>query len=371
MKVSLFIILVLVLLSSCQPTKKLIDAGKYDQSIDLLVMHLSKNPRNKKNIQYLGSAYNKANIIDQERIIALKKTGQPDIWYQICQYYVKLDNRQEKVGKLPTHVLQNINYKWINYKLDIEVSKKKAAEYYYAHAGMLLKKGDRASAQKAFEELMIISGLFKDYKDVDELLRHVLGLGGEYVLIKVINRSGSTLPPHFAKDITDFNLNNIERNCLDYDVVSFPGRKYPFTIRINIDNIFLSPDKTTKKRFEKSRVLMEKEQLVSSEDAENKISCVITEVIQRKSAILSGSVGYFDNTANKLIYKTPVQSRSSFQNSSYNVEGDLRACPPEIIKKMNARDKPFPSDKAMIRDVTEKLKIVIKGVIWNKDYIID
>jgi hypothetical protein len=101
------------------------------------------------------------------------------------------------------------------------------------------------------------------------------------------------------------------------------------------------------------------------------IECFITEVHQRKTATMSGSVDYINNHTSQLINTTPVSATSVFEHHSAIFNGNLDACTPQTLLLLNTTTVPFPFNAAMILDAGDKLKSTIKDIIWDDDYLVE
>jgi len=380
------LLLVPLLIWACKSPKNLIKNGDYDKAVKILVKKLSVNPDKEQNIIYLKQSYKAANLKDSDRIHYLKKTGQPNIWYEVYQHYDKLKNRQDLVKALPADVLTQIGFKFIDYDSDVIQARKKAAVYLYAHAQMLLKKEDRQSARQAYNELIKVTQLYSDYKDVDVLLRKALILGTNYVLFKMHNKSGVPLPQSFENELMSLSLVDLDRRFLNYDTKEVQGRTYDYTILANIKMIDVSPEQLDRNHFTESKKIQDGWKYKYDKDGNivkdstgkaikipkyKKIECYISEIHQRKTATISGSVDYINNHTSQLINTTPVSATSVFEHHSAIFNGNLDACTPQTLILLNTTSVSFPSDAAMILDAGEKLKSTIKDIIWDDDYLVE
>lgn len=380
------LLLIPLIILGCKSPKNLIKDGNYDEAVKILVKKLSVNPDKEQNIIYLKQSYNAVNQKDIDRINYLRKTGQPNIWYEVYQHYDKLKNRQDLVKALPSDVLSQIGFKSVDYDNDVIQAKKKAAVYLYAHAQMLLKKEDRQSARQAYDELIKVTQLYSDYKDIDVLLRRALVLGTNYVLFKMQNKSGIPLPPSFENELMSISLVGFDRRFLNYDTKEVQGRTYDYTILTNISMIDVSPEQLDRNHFTESKKIQDGWKYKYDKDGKivkdstgkaikipkyKIIECFITEVHQRKIATISGSVDYINNHTSQLINTTPVSATSVFEHHSAIFNGNLDACTPQTLLMLNTTTVPFPSNAAMILDAGEKLKSTIKDIIWDDDYLVE
>ncbi|MCD4728144.1 MAG: hypothetical protein K8R46_10810 [Pirellulales bacterium] len=380
------LLLIPLMILGCKSPKNLIKDGNYDEAVKILVKKLSVNPDKEKNIIYLKQSYKAVNQKDIDRINYLRKTGQPNIWYEVYQHYDKLKNRQDLVKALPPDVLSQIGFKSVDYDNDVIEAKKKAAAYLYAHAQMLLKKEDRQSARQAYEELLKVSKLYNDYKDVDALLRRALVMGTNYVLFKMQNKSGVLLPLSFENELMSISLADLDRTFINYDSKAVKGRNYDYNIVVNIRVINVSPEQLDRNHFTESKKIQDGWKYKYDKDGKivkdstgkaikipkyKIIECFITEVHQRKTATISGSVDYINNHTSQLINTTPVSATSVFEHHSAIFNGNLDACTPQTLLMLNTTTVPFPSNAAMILDAGDKLKSTIKDIIWDDDYLVE
>ena len=126
-RLSTLAFLIVLILSGCISSKRLLQNGTYDAAISQTARKLMKKPDKDKQIAVLTQAYKDANQKDLDNITYLKKTGEPDIWDKIFSTYFNMKTRQEIVRVLPQAILDKIGYQYVNYDQEIIEAKKKAA----------------------------------------------------------------------------------------------------------------------------------------------------------------------------------------------------------------------------------------------------
>ena len=175
MKSLISILLIGALLGACGSSKKYLQRGNYDAAIRMAVKKLRKKPTKEKEILVLETAYTKANNRNNERLNFIKLEGSPNMWDEVYRIYNTMKTRQSLVNEvLPLELLSTgrmVQFSSVNYDEEIINSKKKAAEYFYAHANQLLAKGDRENAKRAYLEFKKVKAFYSDYKDIDEKLK--------------------------------------------------------------------------------------------------------------------------------------------------------------------------------------------------------
>ena len=155
----------------------------YDENINHIVSKIRQYPKRTKDLDELKENYLQANKADLDRLQTLRATGQPDIWYDIYQVYVKLDRRQKLVMSIPEKSFLPMGIDKIDYQNDLNESKYKATAYYYAHAEKLLGEPKPESARQAYDELVRVAAMNGSYRDLDKLIRKAILGGATNVLI--------------------------------------------------------------------------------------------------------------------------------------------------------------------------------------------
>ena len=364
-----------------QSPKKLIEKGEYDKAIETCVDRL-ENGKGKKTELYaeLKHAYEAASEIDLAQVKTLKASGKPEIWFDVFMAFNKLQQRYIAIspiqGMLET---DQVNINVVDYSMDLEVARQNAAAYLYAHSMSLLKSGGKADAGKAYEELLLLSKLYPDYKDIALQMRRALGGSATLARLEVNNLSGSTLPPDFIADIEQMNLLIREKEYLDYIVKAKPGQHYSLVLAIDISSINVTPGTVNEKEYTTSHKNPEsfsesyedKSKFEEDKKHEDFNKCKIKEIYQIKTAVIKGKVKYVDAQSGAVMYEVPILARSVFENKTATASGDMYACPPEILEILDNPKRKFPKNGEMITKAGKEFKMLVKSVIWNESFIRD
>lgn len=382
---SLILFLVIAVVISCAGPEKLIQQGEYDHAVNQIVKKLHRKPDDQKSISLLRTAYNRSNSADLDSIQALRRSGQPDIWYDIHRIYKRLENRQSIVSVLPVNALKEIGYKKVSYEKDTEQSRINAMTYLYAHARELLNSEGKENARLAYEDLYRITEISRGYKDTEALMRYALLKGTSYVLLKVNNNTGYPIPPSIIKTINGIDLQEYERKFLRFDIERKSGREYTYTILVELNKILISPLRTKKTSYTLTRkVPVERRgtrvsqsgqtdtaaMIQESTGLEKAVSCQVTDYIQEKHTIIAGWVNIIDDEDKTTLYMTPLRAESVYRHIYSKVEGDKRACNSQILSRIDASDLPVPDDDAMVMDAAMKFRGLLKQTIWDEDYLL-
>lgn len=322
----------------------------YSQSDNEIAQAVEKvfqypNSINKK--KKLLEMYLNANREDQNRIIELRSSGRPDVWYEIYKSYQALDRRQGIISELPAATREEMLIEFIDYSANLEESRMKAGNYFYAHASSLLKDHDPSKAREAYTELLTILKMYDSFRDVDVLLRQAIARGAGTVRYDLINNSGKTLDPVI--------LSKMENIFTEYEntlkLKSPDKEKTDFSIQIVIQDVSVTPGQVKELRFGEERDILDEEGRVV-----DTIRCQIDETRQRKSAEISALIRYRDNRMGSVVNKVPVKVESIFLHRYGSLRGDPEAASRETLELVKAREQEYPSDKKMLSDAMDKFR---------------
>ena len=352
MKKLILILVIPILIISCNSPKKITTERERNAYIVKLVDKLEKNPNNKKNINYLSEQIAILDKTDLRKIKELRLSGQPDIWLEIFKRYSRLKYRQDLVIDLPANVLQEINFRKHDYSKDIETTRIKAANYLYAESQLLLENGDDLCSNLAKINLLKITSLYENYRDVDKLLRKSIIYGSKNVLYRFYNKSKIALPDYQKEYLRSIEIS--ENSFFDFDNVVIPDKDYDLSIVLTITKINILKGKDSQKSY-----------FVNKGPKENphKYKCRVIEIFQDKTVKISGDIEYYDNNTSKQVYTKPFAVKTNFNYKYARLDGDQLACSPEIIELAKKKRVVLPSNNNMLEDAVVKLKTLVETLI--------
>ncbi|MEE4257124.1 MAG: hypothetical protein V2I47_08805 [Bacteroidales bacterium] len=362
-----------------QSPSKLIEKGEYDRAIEVCVDKL-QNGKGKKDELYaeLKHAQEMANADELKTIHELRASGQPDIWFDLFMAYSDLQKRYLTIMPVSDMLEADmVKIELTDYSSDVETSRQNAAAYSYAHGLSLLKTGEKADAGKAYDEFLLVSKLYADFKDIDVQMRRALGKSATLARLEVNNLSGASLPPDFIADIEDITLTYREKQYLDYVVRAKPGQQYSLILAIDINSVNVTPGTVNEKEYTTSHKNPESfaanyddpEKFEQDKKHEDFNKCKVKEIYQIKTAVIKGKVKYIDKESKAIMYAIPVTARSVFENKTATASGDLYACPPEIVEILDTPKLKFPKNGEMVTKAGKEFKMLVKGIIWDPDFI--
>lgn len=377
----LFILLIFTMVS-CSPVSKLIKKEQYDRAIEKLTLKMRDGEASDKQIAQLKQAYHTAHQLDHDRVMLLKKSGQPDIWHEVYDRYKHIYDRQQRIKTIPESFRKRIDFKPLDIENDLAVAKSNAQSYLFLSAEKLLKTKNRADARQAYEILLELSKLGQ-YEGMDALMRKALLQGTNQVLLTFSNELRMELPEDFESKLMGFNVSKTE--FVQYDFEAIKGKAYDYTINVIVNEIIPTPERVETRSFvekaeiesgtkplrnEKGEIVLDSLGKVIEVPDYKIIEAIVNETVQYKSLTVNGKVEYINMRSNRRELTTPISATMKFRNAYAVVNGDLKAITSETRKMMQNRPVPFPSDYMMVRDASEPLKEVVKNIIWKEKTIV-
>jgi len=373
--------LVIFFLVSCSTSVQLINKGKYDPAIDILVVDLSKDTGNEKNIKALDFAFSEANKNSNERINSMLTSGKPGIWFEIHHEFQKLEFRQEKIETLSDSVKEAISFKPVVYKLKLAESLKRACENLYENATAMITSGNKAEAQRAGFYLREIDSLMPGFKDVGKLLADLGSDTTIFIYYKVQNQNPGYLPAGLENELDELDISKF--NTPKYEFVSKKPAylRIKYEVDVDIIDIKLAPENTDEIYYAETATIQDGIAYKLDEAGNfvrdslgNKIeipkfktiACYVTENNQKKSMLLGGSVEIIDHETGKTIAKRAVAGETRFNHKSAYFKGDINALSPETMELLGSKELEFPSDISMLLRASDKFGKNVADVVVDE-----
>lgn len=378
MKKLLILFVVSILLTSCASSGKLLQKGRFDDAIEKSVKKLGKEPSNHDEIIVLRKALKLADKTDREAIDQLKLSGQPSIWESVYNHYLKLNQRQELVSRLPDRVLAKVNFKPVNYIPEIAIAKRNTANYFDAKGEALLNAGNRFDARKAWEYFQKEKKLFPETPGLQRKISTALKQGKTQILIRIRNKSHQVLPKNFNAALKKINVRSLNRQWLQFNTNNSTSNAYNFVIVLNIKNIEVSPELIDRQiHMEKKTIddgwkyVLDARGNVKKDSAGNDIKikryriirCRVTNIHLAKSTLITGTLDYYNYHTEQLIKSRPISSQFAFDYRYATAKGNLQAVSPASLELIRRTPVPFPSDLQMIFDTNRALKTMMMDYI--------
>jgi hypothetical protein len=380
----LLIGLLIFTIPACRSVKSLEESGDYDRAIDLAVKKLKgKSKKSPKIVAALEGAFNKAQDRDMRAINVLRDEGRDENWERVLRTAQGISRRQAKVEPLLPLIDKKgyqAEFKFIRVA-DIESeSKERTADYLYQRAKRLLQEsydtGDKYLARESFKELEKLSGIYRNYRDVEILRRQARFAGTNYYLLHVENKSNTILPEQFSYRLTRMSTDDLNTSWREFHLQPQDQLDYDYKVQVLIREIAVSPESVKERQYDESIEIEDgfeyvldskgnvlKDSLGNDVKVPKKafIKATVLEVYQSKAALVSGDLEIIDLRSNSVLKSETINVESIFENyASKLLSGDKRALSEQTKRRLGRSPLPFPTDGAMLIEAADMLKPIVR-----------
>lgn len=331
----------------------------YDREIDRLVEKIQQYPERTKDLEKLKENYDLAYLVDNQYILSLLKTGQPDIWLEIYRTYLKLDSRQRTVQGIPESSLKQSGIEIVDYEHSVKDAKHRATAYLSAHGNKMLQSGSQAEARTAYLDFMQLAGIDGSYPELDKQLRKAILIGSSNMEFEFHNRTGRAVSPALIDRLTII-IGEFKEAKYGKEEPAETDDSFAFILRVILDELEVGPDQYKEIQYQEER------DVYSGDQVTDTIKCLITENRQLKKATLGGSLEYVDKQTGQVVNRIPVKVETVFRNSYASLQGNPVAAGEETVKLLRAGKAEFPSGDQMISDATDEFIRKAREIILSE-----
>ena len=314
-----------------------------DKTIDKLIPKAKKDKLKESQLALLTESYHKANQIEHQRIMELRKSGQPDIWIEIYYRVCSINARQNKIKTLPDNVKSSMDFKLLNLDDEIENSREKAELYICAKSNLLLKNINEENLKEVETLVEHLSKINPQSRNIDDLRLKLVMMPSKQILFRIATPTELYLPDNFAQLALDFDDNTIYD--IPFDIVPDENKEYDLMIRVMIEKKMVSPERVNTATFEEKN---------------NGKVAMVTDKTMSKTASVFGQIEFVDVEKETILVSTPFDIGSTFVHHYAEIKGDSEACSEQTKELMKQQRVDFPSDEALLKDVARKLNSVLK-----------
>lgn len=287
-------LLISVLITSCNTTKKLYEAKEYDQIIMKEAPKVCAGRIQPDKIKLIAAAYHEANQADHERIQALKATGNPDVWPEIFERFSSMKGRNDALSCFPKEIKKSINYTKLNLDDELQAARNKAEAYLAAKINQTLDMGS------------------PDFDQADKMIRQLEG----------INRENT-------------HLNDLKLKSL--------AKRHGDISRLMHIEVF------------KRKVGPNRDETVSFKETKDGLIATVTDHKLSKTATIKGKVNFIDPKSKRMLLSMPYEVSSNFEYNYSSIEGAREACSAQTLERLQRQAVPFPTDESLLNDAKQKL----------------
>ena len=280
-------------------------------------------------------------------------------------------------------MLTAIGFVTHDYDNDVIEARRKAAEYFYAHALLLLERNEKYAAREAYDDLIKVKGYFPNYKDTDQLLDKAFAMGVTFVLFRMNNVANVVMPAGFEEELMKISVADLNTHWVRFEAREVENRRYDGFVLLNLKAIDVTPERVHERTWEESKTVEDgwkykldangnvmKDSLGNDikEKKYKTISCRVMETTLNKSALVSGVLDFYDNGNKQLLRSEPITAQSDFNHVFCVALGDINALKEETRRRLG-KPLPFPNDLEMIMRTNDILKDAAKNLIHNYTYL--
>lgn len=320
-----------------------VSTRELDKTIDKLIPKAKKDKLKESQLALLTESYHKANQIEHQRIMELRKSGQPDIWIEIYYRVCSINARQNKIKTLPDNVKTSMDFKLLNLDDEIENSREKAELYICAKSNLLLKNINEENLKEVETLVEHLSKINPQSRNIDDLRLKLVMMPSKQILFRIATPTELYLPDNFAQLALDFDDNTIYD--IPFDIVPDENKEYDLMIRVMIEKKMVSPERVNTATFEEKN---------------NGKVAMVTDKTMSKTASVFGQIEFVDVEKETILVSTPFDIGSTFVHHYAEIKGDSEACSEQTKELMKQQRVDFPSDEALFKDVARKLNSVLK-----------
>lgn len=381
----IFIISILLVLSSCKSAEKVFREGDYNQAIDICINKLIRNPQKEDFILILEEAFKRANDADLGYIKALNLEGNPDRWEDIYNVYQSIGRRQNRIKPLLPLFIEsenrNADFEMIDVVAELINAKKNAINYLLASSKEKINSGNKYSAREAYSELIRMQELDPGHPEIKPLIEQAIALGTNQVGFVIENKSNSV----FSEDVANALYNIAPGDPFgDWFQINPYNEKehYDYLVVLRIKKVESFPEVINTNNYEETRQVEDGWTYVFDSDG-NKvldslgnplktttykwISAYISETTQEKIATVEADIRYLDLNG-KLLSSIPAKGDAIFQNYYAMATGYNDALTPASREKLGGKPLPFPTDNALLIQSIATLETVLDQLMQNNNY---
>ncbi len=343
MKNSIWVVL-LLMATACSTPKKMFEAGRYDQALELASGRIEKKCCRTEDLHFLNQSYHAASQADYERIVVLKESGQPDIWPEIYHRTKLMRKRQNVVLALPEEAREAIRFQTVDFETEEAAARQKASMYLFTLADELMHVETPENAHEAFRALEALKQIDGSFPQIDQLMIKALVVGAHDISFELVNSSGKSLPADFASAAaTSFTAKSkLPEGKVDYAIKK--DKSYGLRIILRILAFDISPEKMATTTYTEKRPQADQEDVAQ-----------VVELNLEKSVTLNARLAFVGQHANTTVLSVPLDVYTGFKHNFAVIRGDASACSERTRKLADQGPRPFPSDFAMLLQAARDL----------------
>lgn len=362
----------MLLAGACRSIEKLIDQGRYDETLALAQKKMTgKSERKHKYVIAAEQAFAKVTSQDMERIERLQQRGTSEDWQQVVVITQRIERRQRALQPfLPLISDQGYQAKFNFVKTD-EVGRyaeDQLVSELYEEGNRLLtsaRNGDRQAGQMAYDRFSKLLQRSPTYRDVTQLRDESRQLGMIHVYVTVDNRAYRYMPGYVA-DALEEQMAMTNAFWVQYHLRPVNPDRMDYEARLVVTAIEVGPEVVREERLDRKKKIEDGWEYVldnrgnvakdslGNDIRKTKYREVTGYVIlthQEKAAYMNGTLELVDLKNAVIAESRSLRVETRFYHQGQTFFGDERAL--EKKDKVFIAPIPFPTNEGMMLDVAK------------------
>ncbi|WGK63713.1 hypothetical protein [Croceiramulus getboli] len=370
---------ILIACGGVRRSEKALARGNYDQVISQTIDNLKTNKTAKRKqpyIELLKTSYVKAVDRDLRRFKFLEKENNANTLQERYEILVNLNQRQERIR--PLLPLPGVSFKMEDYSYDIVSIKEDLSKFLLANSEQLLKSSNKFEIRQAYEDLAYLNDINPGYGNTSQMMDQALALGKTYIRIAVQNQTEIVLPRRLEEDLLNLDTYNLNDLWTEYHNRPLPDFNYDYEMVISFQGIQISPEQVKERELIQEKVVKDGFEYVLDENGNVKKDSLgndikrdkfktlvgrFYEFKQLKTAHVDAQVDLIDLRSNQLNESFPMVNDLVFEHIYARYEGERDALESNLLRFLEARPLPFPTNEQMVYDAGEELKAQLKSIM--------
>jgi len=384
MKNFLYILLTLVLVSSCRRIEKMVERGEYDNAIIFATEKLAgKRKKKTKHVKALEEAFAKITKKDMDRIAYLEGNENPENWDKIHSISTQIEYRQDRIDPFLPLISKDGYEANFNFVRTGEIKKKArdgAAAYYYNEGTILLnlakKENIKKYARNAYSLFKKANERRENYKDSYAQMLEAQEFGKVHIKVDVVNNSRTIVPEDFERVVLGIGVRDMNSMWRHYYTKDIIASEYDYHAVLELNEISISPEKEYVREHVDNKEIKDGYRYLKDDKGKHvrdtsgqkikvekfrNVSAYVTEIERHKAATVSGDLIYMTSEEKDIISKHPITVEAVFSDFASSYRGDRRALCKHDHNRIKEFPSPFPNDFELIMEASENLKGAFKS----------
>lgn len=347
--------------AACKSTKKLFEQGHYDRALYSALDDLRKKPDNPTAGSILPQAYNGA-VAEHENTITAARTGSLNAQKLDAIYneYRALQKMYDAIAATPAaRGLVTAT----NYTTELANAAENAAAFRYAQGNDLLQRGDRISAQRAYENFKAVEYYVPGYQQVEDKKAQAYDMAVINVVVTKFDQRFDRFninASYFENDVI-YGLNTIGNqhyyNFFHPNEASTQQVRVDQYMDINVHDIWFAPLSVNTSSYDVSKDISVKDESSKDPKAQKTITVTATVNVTRRVIESRAMMEYriTEQATQHLLAYDRVPAQYTWEKLTGSYKGDSRALSDKDWETVKGAYSSQPPYDELYRELTRRM----------------